>query len=190
MCHDSLFRIGEVGCITFSVWSIARNSKMKYPRLIAEVRFGLSARLKPICKRMPVIANTSANFQRGSTRNKPFQLDCIAHKDNGRYVTQKITPVRPKAIDQVCMFRRLVISPITPHIPEIINAVNATHTHAPCKYTIRMFVPRLCSAGPKLVSIAIARQVRMKQLHPTMGLSSVLLRFFSACLTLLPIKYL
>src|SRR5512135_1318279 len=96
----------------------------------AEVITGLSARVNPTCSRMPVTANTNASLQRGSERNRPFQLDCIAHRDKGRYVSQNSKPVRPKAFDQAFKLPRRLSKPRTPKIAASMNAASETHTQA------------------------------------------------------------
>ena len=54
---------------------------------------------RPSCNKTPVTAKINARRKRGSARKSPFQLDCIAHNESGRYVTQKKIPVRPSAED-------------------------------------------------------------------------------------------
>jgi len=82
------------------------------------------------------MAKITAIRQRGSARNKPFQLDCIAHNDSGRYVTQKTNPVLPKARDhRLAADRFLLANQLkrlnSPAPPAAMKAINETQTHAP-----------------------------------------------------------
>ena len=84
MRQASELKIGEVGCITFSVLRRAKNRATRKTTLPAEAQAGSSMSETPICRISPPIEKITASRQRGSERNRPFQLVCIAHKEIGR----------------------------------------------------------------------------------------------------------
>ena len=115
----------------------------------------------PTCKSTPVTAKIAARRKRGSARNSPFQLDCIAHSERGRYVSQKKIPVRPNAADQRWKPVRRVINPTNPAAAAATKASSAARTQAPCRYTIRTLAPRAFSSGPnnarRAITITVAK---------------------------------
>ena len=45
---------------------------------------GFSNKVRPTCKISPPMAKITPKRQRGSARNRPFQLACMAHNESGR----------------------------------------------------------------------------------------------------------
>ena len=52
--------------------------------LKSDVNIGLASRVSPTWSSTPVTEKTTAMRKRGSLRNNPFQLACIAHNESGR----------------------------------------------------------------------------------------------------------
>lgn len=78
-------KIGEGGgCMTSAAVEKMTRSAAKKARFAREVIQAVSTSHSPTCTRTPTMAKVSASRKRGSARNNPFQLACMAHSDSGR----------------------------------------------------------------------------------------------------------
>jgi hypothetical protein len=161
-----LLKMGEGGgCMMFCAIAKTTRKTTKKARFASDVSHFWLIIHKPTCNSTPTTAKVSARRKRGSERNNPFQLVCIASRESGRYVTQKTIPVRPRAAVQAWKTSRRVIIPTSPAMAERTKANSAVNTHAPCRYTIRTLVPRSFSSGPRSMVTPISSKVEKNRIR-------------------------
>ena len=83
--HKPELKIGEGGgCMTFFAVAKTTRSVMIYRIFAVDVNHEILKSHKPSCSKTPVTAKMMARRKRGSARNKPFQLVCMAISERGR----------------------------------------------------------------------------------------------------------